>query len=65
MPEDKQKRNARLNRWKAENKDRINILFEKGTKERIANASKIVGESTSEFVRKAVEQRLSEVEKEL
>lgn len=63
MPEDKQKRNARLNRWKAENKDRINILFEKGTKERIAVASEIVGESASEFVRKAVEQRLLEIEK--
>ena len=63
MPEDKQKRNARLNRWKAENKDRINILFEKGTKERIAVASEIVGESASEFVRKAVEKRLLEIEK--
>lgn len=63
MAMDKQKRNARTMRWQNAHKDRINVLFEKGTKERIAEAADKLGESSSEFVRKAVEQRLTETEK--
>lgn len=63
MAEDKQKRNARQNRWKANNKDRINVMFEKGTKERVAAAANKLGETSGEFIRKAVERRLTETEK--
>jgi predicted DNA-binding protein len=65
MPEDKQKRNARMNRWKKENKERMEILFNKGTKDRVKAAADYVGESTSEYVRAALEQRLSETESEM
>lgn len=63
MAIDKQKRNASQNKWKANNKDRINVMFEKGTKERVAAAADKLGESSGEFIRKAVDQRLTETEK--
>ncbi len=40
------------------NKDRINFLMEKGTKDRINLASEKEGVSASEFVRRAIEERL-------
>lgn len=65
MPEDKQKRNTRQNRWKKQNKERMEILFDKGTKDRVKNAAEFLNESGGEFVRKAVEHRLTETEMEM
>lgn len=42
-----------------ENKERINVLFEKGTKARI----EATGAKVSEFIREAVEEKLKNIEK--
>ncbi len=57
---DTEKRNKRQYAWKKENTERIDILFEKGTKDRI-NA--VRGEkSISDYVRNAVKERLEKDE---
>ena len=53
------KRNKRQQAWKDENRERINILFEKGTKSRI----EATGAKVSEFVREAVAEKLEKIEK--
>ena len=40
------------------NKDRINFLMKKGTKDRIQLAADKEGVSASEFIRRAIEERL-------
>ena len=57
-----EKRNARQNTWQKENKERINFLLEKGTKARIQEAAEQIGETSSEFIRNAIESRLKETE---
>lgn len=58
MPVNIEKRNTRQNTWQKENKDRINFLMDKGTKERIKAAADQAGQSSSEFIRDAIEEKL-------
>lgn len=58
MPENIEKRNARQNTWLKENKDRINFLMDKGTKDRIKLAADKLGQTSSEFIREAIEEKL-------
>lgn len=50
------------NQYIKTHKDRINFLMEKGTKARIQEAAEQIGETSSEFIRKAIETRLKETE---
>lgn len=50
------------NRYIKEHKDRINFLMEKGTKDRIKLASEKAGQTSSEFIREAIEERLQKFE---
>ncbi len=53
---DTKKRNQRQYAWQKENSERINVLFEKGTKSRI---DEVRGSSSiSEYIRSAVSERL-------
>lgn len=63
MAVDTVKRNKRQSEWIKNNQERINLLFEKGTKSRIDNACKVLGISKSEFARQAIEEKLKTVEK--
>lgn len=58
MAEDIQKRNARQYNWQKENKERINILFDKGTKDRIKLAADKHCQTSSEYIREAIEKSL-------
>lgn len=58
-----EKRNQRQNAWQKENKDRINFLMEKGTKDRIKAAADQAGIKPSEFIREAIEEKLQKTEK--
>jgi uncharacterized protein (DUF1778 family) len=62
-----EKRNIRQNAWQKENKDRINFLMDKGTKDRINLAAEKEGIKASEFIRRAIEDRLYKfgIEKEI
>ena len=59
---DKRKRNDRQNNWQKENSDRLNFLMPKGTKERIQSAAGDLKIKASEFVRMAINEKLSKVE---
>ena len=67
MPVNIEKRNIRQNAWQKENKDRINFLMDKGTKDRINLAAEKEGIKASEFIRRAIEERLYKfgIEKEI
>ncbi|MDQ0153421.1 uncharacterized protein (DUF1778 family) [Moryella indoligenes] len=58
MPEDIQKRNKRQQKWKDENRDRINLLFTKGIKEKVQEAADISGVSKSQWIEAAINERL-------
>ena len=58
MAEDIQKRNKRQNLWKKENRDRINILFSKGLKEKITEAANASGVSMSNYIETAVNEKM-------
>lgn len=58
MPVDIEKRNTRQNTWLKENKERINFLMDKGTKDRIKAAADQAGQTSSEFIREAIEEKL-------
>lgn len=58
MAEDIQKRNTRQNAWQKDNKDRINFLMDKGTKDRIKLGADKEGINASEFIRRAIEEKL-------
>ncbi|MBR4794266.1 MAG: hypothetical protein IKV25_01250 [Clostridia bacterium] len=60
MAVDTKKRNSRQQNWVNENKERINLLFEKGTKERLTQAAAASGVSLSEYVRSAINSKLKE-----
>lgn len=60
MAVDTKKRNSRQQNWVNENKERINLLFEKGTKERLSQAAAASGVSLSEYVRNAINSKLQE-----
>lgn len=55
---DTMKRNSRQYRWIVENKERINLLFPKGTKEELQKAADTLGVSLSEFVRQAIREKI-------
>lgn len=55
---DKEKRNARQKRY-TDTKDRINFVMEKGTKDRINAAAASQGISAAEFIRQAIEEKLT------
>jgi uncharacterized protein (DUF1778 family) len=58
MAVDTKKRNTRQQNWVNENRERINLLFDKGTKERLTQAAAASGVSISEYVRNAVNSKL-------
>ena len=58
MPVNIEKRNIRQNAWQKENKDRINFLMDRGTKDRIKLAAAKAGQTPSEFIREAIEKAL-------
>lgn len=58
MPEDIQKRNRRQQKWKDENRDRINLLFTKGIKEKVQEAADISGVSKSQWIEAAINEKL-------
>lgn len=65
MPVDTEKRNKRQNQWIKENTDRINVIFPKGIKNRIAAVADLSEKGKpkiSEFIRDAVLDRLLEKE---
>ncbi|WP_034476045.1 ribbon-helix-helix protein, CopG family [Butyrivibrio proteoclasticus] len=47
------------NKYIKENIDRLNFIMEKGTKDRINQAAKALNISASEFVRQAIEEKIS------
>ena len=58
-----EKRNKRQREWRKENKERMDLDFEKGTKARIDAACKALGVSRSAFVRDAITEKLKSLEK--
>lgn len=58
MAIDIEKRNQRQYNWQKEQKERINILFEKGTKDRIKAAAAKLNINTSEFIRNAIDEKI-------
>lgn len=56
--EQRKKANKRMSLWKKENKDRINFLMEKGTKEKISAAAAAAGVKPSEWLRSAIDEKL-------
>ena len=58
MPEDKQKRNRRQQKWTDENRDRINLLFTRGIKSRVQNAADRAGVSKSIWIEAAINEKL-------
>lgn len=57
--EQKKKRNQRQDQWKRDNRERINILFPKGTKDRIKVAADELKISVSEFVLQAINEKIN------
>lgn len=58
MAEDKTKRNRTNQKWKDKNRDRINLLFSKGMKEKIQAAADAAGLSKSQYVEKAILEKI-------
>lgn len=50
------------NQYIKNNKDRINFLMEKGTKERINTAAQALNISASEFIRQAIEEKIERIQ---
>ena len=61
MALDTVKRNKRQYEWQKENTDRIVLLSPKGTKERIKDAAEMVGLSMSEWINRAIEEKLQQI----
>lgn len=56
---DTQKRNKRQYEWQKENTDRLNFVMPKGMKSRIIEASEKLDMNASEFIRVAINEKLS------
>ena len=56
---EKHARYRQQNAWANNERDRINFLMPKGTKQRIKEAAGKLGITASEFVRQAIEEKLS------
>ncbi len=55
---DTTKRNKRQQKWTDENRDRINLIFSKGTKERVQAAAEQAGLSKSQWIEAAINEKL-------
>ena len=51
-------RNSRQYRWQTENRERINLLFPKGTRQELQEAADVMGVSLSEFVCQAIREKI-------
>ncbi len=58
MPEDKVKRNKRQQKWLTEKKDRVNMAFTKGIKEKLQAAADAAGLSKTQYVEKAISEKI-------
>lgn len=52
------KRNRRQQKWIDENRDRINLVFSKGTKEQVQAAADLAGLSKSQWIEAAIKEKL-------
>lgn len=59
---DIEKRNKRQYEWQKKSKERINILFDPGTKERIKAAADKLHINTSDFIRQAINEKIDKIE---
>lgn len=57
MAVDIEKRNKRQYEWAKDNKERLNVMLEKGTSRRIDSVLE-AGETRSSFIREAIEKEL-------
>lgn len=48
------------NKWQQENKERINLVVDKGYKEKVKTAADGVGESLNGYIIKAIDDRMKE-----
>lgn len=62
MPIDTVKRNRTIQKWKDENRDRINLLFSKGIKEKVQEAADRSGISKSQWIENAIIEKLKREE---
>lgn len=53
------KRNKRQQQWIDGNRDRINLVFSKGTKERVQEAADRAGVSKSQWIEEAINEKLA------
>lgn len=58
MGVDIEKRNKRQYAWRNENKDRIEALCAKGTKEKVKTAAAAAGISPTQWVQSAIDEKL-------
>lgn len=58
MPVDKKKRNKRQYEWASEKRDRINLLFSKGLKDKIQESATQAGMSKSQWVEQAIWEKM-------
>ena len=59
---DKQKRTDAANAYNRENYDRITITTKKGDRGKIKAAAKAAGESTNEYIKRAIAERMRKEE---
>ena len=58
MPEDKLKRNKRQQKWLTEKKDRVNMAFTKGIKEKLQEAADAAGLSKTQYAEIAILEKI-------
>lgn len=58
MPEDKVKKNKRQQKWLTEKKDRVNMAFTKGIKEKLQAAADKAGISKTQYAEKAILEKI-------
>lgn len=61
---DIEKRNKRQYEWQKKSKERINILFDPGTKDRIKAAADKLHISASDFIRQAINEKIDKVDQD-
>lgn len=61
MAEEKFNQRKYINKYMAEHYERVNVLFVQGTKEKVTEAAKKLDINISEFIRQAVDEKLSKV----
>ena len=58
MSEDKLKRNKRQQKWLTEKKDRVNMAFTKGIKEKLQSAADAAGLSKTQYTELAILEKI-------